>query len=410
MKTKDPCHAKKLSADWCNLAASEGKSSAFTGRSMRKAVPLLLAQALACAVPIDTRAESSPDNVLSDVDAAAMPVGLPQQMAAGLTIPWSAAIAGDEILVSQRGTGEIVAIQSGSAVRTVGSVPGVFARGDGGMLGIAILRVDEDRWLYAYHSTHAGNRIVRMRYLNGTLGDIEIVLDGLPGGSGHNGGRLAFGPDGMLYATTGEIRNPALSQDLGSLAGKILRMTPSGEVPQDNPMPGSYVYSYGHRNPQGLAWDRDGQLWSTDFGDDTWDELNRIEPGGNYGWPVAEGRAGRAEFIDPVVQWPTQEMGPSGLAFIGGTFFVAGLTGQRVWAVQADTGGAAKVSDFYAGEYGRIRDVFEGPDGKLWFLTNGRRGEPGGSLMAVALSSEALRACTLELAQATACATNLPLR
>jgi glucose/arabinose dehydrogenase len=305
---------------------------------------------------------------------ALMPEGTPVEIVSGLSIPWSAVPVGEEVLVSQRGTAEIVAFRPGDALRSVGTVRDFVARGDGGMLGLAVLEQGTDVWIYAYHSTIEGNRIVRMPYSDGMLGDVQIVLDGIPGGRGHNGGRIAFGPDEMLHATVGETRNLDLPQDLDSLGGKILRMTPDGDVPSDNPFPDSLVYSFGHRNPQGLAWDDTGQLWATEFGNDTWDEFNRIEPGGNYGWPIVEGPGGNPDYIDPVMQWGTQEMGPSGLAYIDGTFFIAGLTGQRVWTVTIDDAGTPTATAYFAGEYGRIRHVFEGTDGNLWFLTNTRGG------------------------------------
>ncbi|RWQ67266.1 PQQ-dependent sugar dehydrogenase [Mesorhizobium sp.] len=323
-----------------------------------------------------------------------MPAATPIEIASGLNIPWSAVRVGSEVLVSQRGTGEIVAFRLGETLRSVGTVPDVVARGDGGMLGLAVLTEGTNVWLYAYHSTISGNRIVRMAYSEGALGEVQPVLDGLPGGRGHNGGRIEFGPDGMLYATVGETRNPNLSQDPNSLAGKILRMTPTGGVPTDNPVRGSLVYSLGHRNSQGLAWDDRGQLWATDFGDDGWDELNRVEPGGNYGWPVIEGRGGNPAYIDPVMQWHTQEMGPSGLAYVDGTFFVAGLTGQRLWSVTIDAAGNPEATAHYAGEFGRVRHVFEGNDGNLWFLTNGRRGDPDGQVLSVPLGSLAAPECS----------------
>ena len=323
-----------------------------------------------------------------------MPVGNPTEIASGLNIPWSAVQICNEVLVSQRGTGEIVAFQLGEGLRSVGTVPDVVARGDGGMLGLAVLTEDENIWLYAYHSTSSGNRIVRMAYSEGALGEVQLVLDGLPGGRGHNGGRIAFGPDGMLYVTVGETRNPDLAQDRNSLAGKILRMTPTGGVPTDNPINGSLVYSLGHRNSQGLAWDDRGQLWATDFGDDGWDELNRIEPGGNYGWPIIEGRGGNPAYMDPVMQWRTQEMGPSGLAYVDGTFFIAGLTGQRLWSVTIDAAGSPDATAYYAGEFGRVRHVLEGSDGNLWFLTNGRRGDPDGQILSVPLTRVAATKCS----------------
>ncbi|MEZ5189593.1 MAG: PQQ-dependent sugar dehydrogenase [Schumannella sp.] len=196
-------------------------------------------------------------------------------------------------------------------------------------------------------------------------------------------GRTAFGPDGMLYATTGDAGDPDSAQDESSLSGKILRMTPTGGVPDDNPFPGSLVYSLGHRNPQASPDTRTGQLWAAEFGQDTWDEFNRIEPGGNYGWPVVEGTAAdgtaSAGYIDPWAQWPTDEASPSGLTYIDGTFFLAGLGGERLWAIYVDEdAGRADAVAWYAGEYGRLRDVAPGPDGSLWILTNNTdgRGSP----------------------------------
>ncbi|WGF90389.1 PQQ-dependent sugar dehydrogenase [Marinivivus vitaminiproducens] len=300
--------------------------------------------------------------------------GTPGVVVSGLHVPWSVVIAGNEALVSQRDTAEILAFRPGEPPRLVGKVPDVTARLDGGLLGLAVLDEGGDTWVYAHHSTASANRIVRMPYTAGALGEVEVVLEGIPGGRGHNGGRIAFGPDGMLYAATGEAQDPDLSQDPESLGGKILRMTPDGDVPDDNPIAGSLVYSLGHRNPQGLTWDDYGQLWATDFGDDAWDELNRVEPGGNYGWPIVEGRGGKPDYVDPVVQWGTQEMGPSGLVYVDGTFFLAGLTGERLWSVTFDIAGYPVTVAHYIGKYGRIRHVLAGVDGDLWFVTNNTDG------------------------------------
>jgi glucose/arabinose dehydrogenase len=301
--------------------------------------------------------------------------GTPVDVVSGLAIPWSVVFARGEALISQRDAATIVAFRPGEAPRTVGRVPDVTASIDGGLLGLAILDRGGDVWVYAYHSTPSDNRIVRMRYADGALGNAAVVLKGLAGGSGHNAGRIAFGPDGMLYVTVGDSRNPALSQNPDALGGKILRMTPEGQVPADNPRQGSLVYALGLRNPQGLAWDDQGQLWATDFGDKGWDELNRIKPGRNYGWPVIEGRGDNPAYVDPVVQWRTSEMGPSGLAYVNGTFFIAGLTGQRLWSVAFDSTGRPVTTEHFVNTYGRIRDVIEAPDGRLWFVTNntGRR-------------------------------------
>jgi glucose/arabinose dehydrogenase len=307
----------------------------------------------------------------------ATPNGEVQVVAARLQVPWSVAFVGQEALISERNTGRILAVRPGAPSRIVGTAPNVATPTDGGLLGLAVLNSGDKVWLYAFHSTNTANQIVRLPYEAGRLGAPEVVFDKIPVGNGHNGGRIAFGPDGMLYAATGENRNGPLSQDPNSLAGKILRMTPTGGVPDDNPTRGSVVYSMGHRNPSGLAWDRDGQLWETEFGDKGADELNRIEPGKNYGWPVVEGRAGNPAFVDPVVQWPVAEMGPAGLAYIDGTFFIAGLTGKRLWSVTFDADGKPIPTPHYVGEFGRLRDVTRGPDDRLWIVTNKTDGRGG---------------------------------
>ena len=209
------------------------------------------------------------------------------------------------------------------------------------------------------------------------LGAPEVVLAGIRKAENHNGGRIKFGPDGMLYATTGDASNSSSSQDPGSLNGKILRMTPDGEAPANNPRSGSLVYSLGHRNPQGIAWDADGQLWAAEFGQNTWDEINRITPGANYGWPVVEGVGGDPAYVNPVHQWSTSEASPSGLAFTRGTFFLAALRGERVWVIDAartsgppSSGQGVGVVPYFQGQYGRIRDVAVAPDGSIWMLTS----------------------------------------
>ena len=165
-------------------------------------------------------------------------------------------------------------------------------------------------------------------------------------GRNHNGGRIAFGPDGYLYVGTGEAGDTSLSQNLGSLGGKILRLTPEGKPAPGNPFGGSAIWSYGHRNVQGLAWDSRDRLWASEFGANTWDELNLIEPGENYGWPEVEGRADNADFVDPVAQWPTSDMSPSGIA-IGpdGAVYMAALRGESVWRVPINADGTAGTPD-----------------------------------------------------------------
>jgi glucose/arabinose dehydrogenase len=240
------------------------------------------------------------------------------------------------------------------------------------LLGIAV----HDAELYTYRTADGENRVER-RQITGdaggfALGSARTVLDGIPSARNHNGGRIAFGPDGMLYVTTGDAGDRESAQDLDALSGKILRMTPDGDVPEDNPFDESLVYSYGHRNPQGIAWDDDGMLYASEFGQDTWDELNIIEAGGNYGWPEVEGIAGDSDFTDPVQQWAPMEASPSGIAVLDGTIHIANLRGERLREVSVDDLSAA--TERFAGEYGRLRDVVAAPDGSLWVLTNNTDG------------------------------------
>ncbi|MFJ6651822.1 PQQ-dependent sugar dehydrogenase [Microbacterium sp. NPDC091313] len=304
------------------------------------------------------------------------PTGDPVQLAGDLTAPWSIAFAGDAVLLSSRDSGEILELV-GDGTRVVGTVEGVVSRGESGLLGIA---AQDQSFVYAYSTGADGNRIQRfpLRVDNGArvLGEPETILDGIPENSTHDGGRIAFGPDGMLYATTGDAQDRPAAQNPESLAGKILRMTPDGDVPADNPIPGSLVYSLGHRNPQGIAWAEDGRMFAAEFGQDTWDELNIITAGGNYGWPEVEGIAGDPAYIDPVQQWNPDQASPSGIAVVGGTIFVANLRGRMLRSIPvADP---TTSTELFVGEYGRLRDVVASPDGGVWMLTNNTdgRGQP----------------------------------
>ncbi|MFF5790033.1 PQQ-dependent sugar dehydrogenase [Streptomyces sp. NPDC012693] len=288
----------------------------------------------------------------------------------GLASPWGlAALPGGDLLVSSRDERTITRVDGRTGAKTpLGVVPGVVPGGEGGLMGLAV----RDGWVYAYLTAESDNRIVRMRYGDGDrLGAPEPVLTGIPKGVVHNGGRIAFGPDGMLYAGTGETGRTGLAQDRDSLGGKILRMTPEGAPAPGNPSAGSVVYSYGHRNVQGIAWDTAGRLWAAEFGQNTWDELNLIESGRNYGWPEAEGRTGRAGFVDPVAQWPTSEASPSGIAYARGAIWMAGLRGERLWRVPlSGTKLAGDPEAFLTEEYGRLRTVLAEGGGRLWLVTS----------------------------------------
>ncbi|MFG3010796.1 PQQ-dependent sugar dehydrogenase [Streptomyces cinerochromogenes] len=308
-------------------------------------------------------------------------------VAEGLKTPWGLApLPGGGLLVSSRDEGTISRVDEKTGRTTeLGTVSGVSPAGEGGLLGIALSPAfASDHMVYAYFTSASDNRIVRMLYdekkpAGEQLGAPDTVFKGIPKGSIHNGGRIAFGPDGMLYAGTGESGQKGLAQDRKSLGGKILRLTPDGEPAPGNPFPGSPVYSYGHRNVQGLAWDDRQRLFASEFGQDTWDELNAIKPGGNYGWPEAEGRSSYARFQNPLAQWHTDDASPSGIAWVDGVIWTAGLKGERLWRIPLNgTSAVADAQSFLTGTYGRLRTVVPAGGDRLWLVTSNTdgRGSP----------------------------------
>jgi glucose/arabinose dehydrogenase len=302
-------------------------------------------------------------------------------LAEGLEVPWGVDFLPDgRAVVTERISGRVVRVGPDGTVTPLGTVPAAVPQGEAGLLGVAVSPdFDSDRTLYLYLTTETDNRVVRAE-LDGTrLGRTTVVLDGIPAGFIHDGGRIAFGPDGHLYVTTGETGDPELAQDPRSLAGKILRITTDGRPAPGNPDPGSPVWSLGHRNVQGLAWDDEGRLWASEFGDSEWDELNLVEKGGNYGWPRVEGAGGDASYVDPQLVWPVDQASPSGLAFADGHLWMAGLRGQRLWRITVSgKGEASKPRAFFTEDFGRLRTVAAAPDGLLWLTTSNRdgRGEP----------------------------------
>jgi len=304
-------------------------------------------------------------------------------VADGLAAPWGIDFLPDgSAVVTERDTTRVLRVTAEGDVEEIGTLDAAAPQGEGGLLGVAVSPTyDEDRLVYFYVTTASDNRVVRAAYDDGRLGDTEVVLDGIPNGFIHDGGRLEWGPDGHLYVSTGEAGNPPLAQDRSSLGGKILRITPDGEPAPGNPDPGSPVWTWGHRNIQGLAFADDGTLWASEFGDSTWDELNRIEEGDNYGWPEVEGPGGGGDFTEPQVVWRTEDASPSGLAYLDGHVWMAALRGQRLWRVDVSSGEARDPRDFFVGRYGRMRTVVLAPDGRLWVTTSNRdgRGDPAPS-------------------------------
>lgn len=295
----------------------------------------------------------------------------------GLSVPWGVAFLPDgRAVVTERDSGRVLVIDPKTGQATpIGSIDLAAPNVEAGLLGVAVSpSFDEDHLLYFYVSTPEDNRIVRATWDGGLVAEPQTVLDGIPLGPIHDGGRLAFGPDGYLYASTGETGNSDLAQDTSSLAGKILRITADGKPAPGNPFGDSAIYSYGHRNVEGLAWDDRGRLWASEFGDSTFDELNLIEPGHDYGWPIFEGRGDDPKYTDPQVVWDTDDASPSGLAYTEGHLWLAALRGERIWRVDVDGTNASHPTDFFVGDYGRLRTIVAGSDGRLWVTTSNRDG------------------------------------
>lgn len=305
-------------------------------------------------------------------------LGEPQVLARGLEAPWGLAfLPGGDALVSERDSRRIVRVSPDGAVRQVQVVNEADARGEGGLLGIAVSPTyAQDSFVYAYYTTDTDNRISRFR-----LGERpEPIVTGIPVSGIHNGGRLAFGPDGMLYAGTGDASQKGRAQDRSSLGGKVLRMRPDGTPPPGNPFPGSIVFTTGHRNVQGLGFDEQGRLYATEFGQDDFDEVNLLVGGQDYGWPRVEGDFPADGATRPLLTWTPKESSPSGAVVADGSFWVAALRGERLWQVPlTGTGAVDEAKTWLKGDFGRLRHVALEPSGEaLWILTSNRdgRGDP----------------------------------
>ena len=300
-------------------------------------------------------------------------------VASNLEVPWGIAFLPDgSALVTERDSGRVLQVK-GRSVREVGRVEESRAEGEAGLLGVAVSpSYARDRRVYLYATADTDNRVLRTTLSGGRLGRMEPILTGIPKAFNHDGGRMVFGPDRMLYVSTGEAGQPDLAQDQGSLGGKILRITADGDPAPGNPDPDSPIWTSGHRNVQGLAFDDNGNLWASEFGQDTFDELNLIVKGRNYGWPLVEGRGDQPRLQNPQVTWSTDVASPSGLAFLDGRLWLGALRGERLWRVEVDARRAHDEKGFFVGRYGRLRTVVAAPDGNLWVTTSNRdgRGDP----------------------------------
>ena len=321
----------------------------------------------ATATPTPTPAPSS--------GAGAVTLTVASTIATGLNVPWGIAFLPDgDALVSQRDDATIIRVTPDGKVTTLGEIPGVAPGGEAGLLGIA-LDPDDPTSLYAFATTAADDRVVRVELDGDSLGSPTPILTGIPIGSRHHGGRLLFDDDGMLFVSTGDAGNGDSAQDRDGLGGKVLRITRQGKAAPGNPFD-NRTWSYGHRNIEGLAFDEQGRLWAAEFGEKSADELNLIVKGGNYGWPGVEGKGDDqdGDLINPKVTWSTDECSPAGVGIARSTAFVAALQGESVFAIPLDGEKVGTPHEFFAGEYGRIRNVVPAPDGSLWVTTSNTDG------------------------------------
>ncbi len=351
----------------------------------RRTRPMLSAAAALSVVL--TGCSGGPANSPSDDTRTAEPDSVPAQgavvasdLVTGLTTPWGLVAFDDgSVLVGERDTGAIklLAGEDPSAATVVTTIDESVPGGEAGLLGLATS--PDEQTVFVYYTTASESRVVAMSWDGTTLGPPEQIFGGIPGGAGyHQGGGLAVGPDGLLYVSTGDNGVPENAQDRDSLSGKVLRLTLDGEAAPDNPF-GSAVYSYGHRNVEGLTFDDEGRLWASEFGQNAYDELNLVEAGGNYGWPEVEGTGDDSDYLNPEVVWRTEDASPAGLTFWKGSVWMTALRGESLWEIPLDGGTAGDPVRHLVGEYGRLRNVIVDPGGEELLLATSNtdgRGDP----------------------------------
>lgn len=328
--------------------------------------------------PTDRRPPSAgPSGTTETAGPATLQVGT---VATGLDTPWGMDFLPDgRAVVTSRDTATVSLVDPAGPVTTVGTIDGVVPGGEGGLLGVAVSPdFTDDHRLFVYFTAADDNRIATVELVDGALRNQQVGFTGIPKAGIHNGGRLAFGPDGLLYVGTGDAGDRPSAQDPDALGGKILRLTPELQPapgnPTDPPLAGGAGFDLGHRNVQGLAFDEGGRLWAAEFGQNTWDELNLIQAGADYGWPEVEGVGDDPRFVDPQRVWSTDEASPSGIAYWAGSIWMAGLRGQQLWQIPIVDGDTADPIPHLTGAYGRLRTVAVAPDGSLWLVTSNTDG------------------------------------
>lgn len=314
-------------------------------------------------------------------------------IAEGFDTPWAIAFvpaspAGgpNNLLVTERSGRVRVITDNKLQAEPVANLTKVKEIGEGGLLGIATHpHFSSNHFVYLYYTNSEGgdntlNRVVRMTYDNSQLIKEQIIVDNIPVASNHNGGRIKFGPDGYLYITTGDAENPSQAQNTNVLGGKILRVTDEGQMAPGNPFD-NLVYSYGHRNPQGIAWDADGRLWETEHGPSGNDEINLIEIGRNYGWPEIQGSQTKSGMETPIRYSGSTTWAPAGSTFVNNSLFFGGLRGQTLYEAVIQDGQVIEFREHFKREFGRIREVILGPDNMLYITTSNKdgRGSPAES-------------------------------
>lgn len=315
-------------------------------------------------------------------------------IAENLYVPWAIAISDEGKLYFTERSGAIRIIEDGKLhPQPLITFRAPFvSQGEGGLMGIALdPNYSQNHYMYVMHSYAEGNRIynrvVRLVENNNRASIDRVLLDKIPGGRIHNGGRLKIGPDQKLYITTGDAGNSALAQDPTSTAGKILRIELDGRIPEDNPIINSPVYSLGHRNPQGLAWNSKNVLYESEHGQSAHDEINIIQPGANYGWPLVQGDEDSTEvkIQKPLIHSGEETWAPSGIAFINqgpwqGKLLISNLRGQQLLAISLNGKGTVvkSIESWLRNRYGRLREVIQGKDGSIYLTTSNRdgRGNP----------------------------------